>query len=256
MKVVLFCGGFGLRLRDYSDEVPKPMVRIGDRPILWYLMKYYAHYGITDFILCLGYRGDAIREYFLKYNECMYNDFVMNGGGGIIKPIKSDIKDWKITFVDTGLTANIGQRLYAVRKYLEGEEVFMANYSDALTDLPLDKYIEFYRQQNKTAAFVSVHPNESFHVVDSKQDGSVTNIQPVARSVRINCGFFILKKEFFNYINDGEELVVEPFHRLIANDALVTYAYDGFWKCMDTFKDKREFEEMHVRGERPWVAWK
>src|SRR5512136_780682 len=137
MKVVLFCGGLGTRLRGLSDDIPKPMVRIGYRPILWHVMKYYAYYGHKEFILCLGYKADRIKDYFLNYNEYVSNDFTMTNGGKDIQLVKSDIQDWRITFVDTGLKSNIGQRLWAVRKYLEGEEMFLANYSDGLTDLNL-----------------------------------------------------------------------------------------------------------------------
>src|SRR5574341_155527 len=130
MKVVLFCGGLGMRLREYSEAVPKPMVPVGYRPIVWHLMRYYAHYGHKDFILCLGYKADAIKNYFLQYDETVSNDFVLSQGGGKVELLGSDISDWKITFVDTGLTTNIGQRLRAVEKHLKDEEVFLANYAD------------------------------------------------------------------------------------------------------------------------------
>ena len=132
MKVVLFCGGLGMRMREYSEAVPKPLVPIGYRPILWHLMKYYAHYGHKDFILCLGYRADAVKNYFLEYNECITNDFVLSEGGKKIEMLNRDIHDWNITFVDTGLMSNIGQRLKAVEEHLHGEEMFLANYSDGL----------------------------------------------------------------------------------------------------------------------------
>src|SRR3990172_6091616 len=135
MKVVLFCGGLGLRLRDFSETIPKPMIPIGYRPILWHLMKYYAHFGHRDFILCLGWRGDVIKEYFLNYNECMFNNFVLSAGGAQVDVLNRDIQDWSITFVDTGISSSVGQRLKAVESYLDGEDVFLANYSDCFTDL-------------------------------------------------------------------------------------------------------------------------
>ena len=140
MKVVLFCGGMGMRIRD-AEDIPKPMVHIGYRPILWHVMKYYAHYGHRDFILCLGHRADAVKNYFLNYNECASNDFVISGGKNV-ELLNSDIHDWRITFADTGIHSNIGQRLKAVEKYLDGEEEFLANYSDGLTDLPLPQQIQ------------------------------------------------------------------------------------------------------------------
>jgi glucose-1-phosphate cytidylyltransferase len=256
MKVVLFCGGLGLRLRDYSDSIPKPMAPIGGHPILWYVMKYYAHFGHKDFILCLGYRGEAIKEYFLNYDECMSNDFVLQNGGSSLQLYGSDIHDWNITFVDTGLNTSIGQRLVAVRKYLDGEDVFLANYSDGLTDLPFDRYLEFARAQDKVACFLAVRPTASFHVVATDAGGRVTDIRPVARANRINCGYFVLKSSIFEHIRPGEDLVTDPFQRLIQTGELVAYEYDGFWECMDTFKDRQLLEERHVQGETPWTVWK
>jgi len=255
MKVVLFCGGLGMRLREYSETIPKPMVRIGYQPILWYVMRYYAHFGHNDFILCLGYRGDVIRKFFLEYNEALSNDFVLSNGGSEIKLFNSDIHDWKITFVDTGQHANIGQRLMRVREHLEGEDVFLANYSDGLTDLKLDDYLDNFKKQDKIGSFLSVYPTQSFHVVRSDSNGLVTDICPIDKSVRINSGYFAFKKDIFDFIHEGEELVVEPFHRLIDKQQLITYEYDGFWKCMDTFKDKQEFDELYTRGNVPWVFW-
>src|SRR5262249_30864543 len=147
MKVVLFCGGLGMRLREFSESIPKPMVSIGYRPILWHVMKYYAHYGHNEFILCLGSKSDVIKDYFLNYNECVSNDFVLSSGGSQINLLNSDIHDWKITFVDTGTTANVGQRLKAVQPHLAGEEVFLANYADGLTDVELPKMIDFYHDR-------------------------------------------------------------------------------------------------------------
>src|SRR6266446_7052752 len=171
MKVVLFCGGFGMRLREYSEQVPKPMVPIGYRPILWHVMKYYAHYGHKDFILCLGYQADTFKNYFLNYNECLSNDFILTKGGKEMKLLNSDIHDWRITFVDTGMSSNIGQRLKAVEKHLDGEEMFLANYSDNLTDFQLPKLIERFHEQDRTAAFLCVRPNLSCHYVSMGDGG-------------------------------------------------------------------------------------
>ncbi len=168
MKVVLFCGGLGTRLKEYSETIPKPMAEIGMRPIMWHLMKYYAHFGHNEFILCLGYRGDYIRDYFLHYNECLSNDFTLSDGGRTIQLYNRDIADWKITFADTGLNSNIGQRLVAVRKYLGDDPVFMANYTDGLSDLNLNQYVEFFNRQNKVASFLSVRPSATFHTVASR----------------------------------------------------------------------------------------
>ena len=256
MKVVLFCGGLGLRLRDYSQQIPKPMVRVGDQPLLWHVMKYYAHYGHKDFILCLGYRGDSIKEFFLKYNEAISNDFVMQNGGTEVELLNRDIHDWKITFVDTGLATNIGERLCMVQRYLEGESMFLANYSDGLTDLPLENYLEFARRQDKVACFLSVRPTASFHVVQWNAQNLVTDISPVHSATHINCGFFVLKHEIFDYLKSGEDLVGEPFRRLIRAKQLVTYDYPGFWVCLDTFKDKMQLDSMVEQGDTPWMIWR
>src|SRR5580765_8649245 len=171
MKVVLFCGGFGMRMREYSEAMPKPMVPIGYRPILWHVMMYYAHYGHKDFILCLGYKADIIKKYFLEYDECVSNDFVLSRGGKNLQLLSSDIHDWNITFVDTGLTSNIGQRLKAVRKHLGDDEVFLANYSDGLVDLHLPDQISYFEEQETTACFLCVRPSQTFHVVEMERDG-------------------------------------------------------------------------------------
>ncbi len=256
MKVVLFCGGLGTRLKEYSETIPKPMVDIGYRPILWHLMKYYAYYGHKDFILCLGYRGDYIKNYFLHYDECLSNDFVLAEGGRQVQLHNSDISDWTISFIDTGLNSNLGQRLLAVKEYLVGEDVFMANYTDGLSDLDLCAYVDHFHRQDKIASFLSVRPSQSFHWVESSPDGSVTKLEPIDQgSFWINGGFFIFKKEIFEYIQNGEELVREPFHRLIAEGQLVTFRNPGFWACMDTLKEKKLFDEMYARGEMPWVVW-
>ncbi len=256
MKVVLFCGGLGMRLREYSESVPKPMVEIGYRPILWHIMKYYAHYGHKDFILCLGYRGDVIKNYFLNYNECLSNDFVLSKGSKDLKLLNRDIDDWTITFADTGLTSNIGQRLVAIKKYLEGEDVFLANYADGLTDLHLPNLIDSFKKRNKIASFIAVKPKHSFHVVSLKNGDKVSGIKHLTQSgIWINGGFFIFKKEIFDYMHNGEELINEPFQRLIEIGELITYKYDGFWASMDTFKDRQHLEELYQNGSPPWQIW-
>jgi glucose-1-phosphate cytidylyltransferase len=255
MKVVLFCGGLGLRIRD-AESIPKPMVTVGYRPILWHVMRYYAHFGHREFILCLGYRGDIIKEYFLAYNEAVSNDFVLRAGGQI-ELLQSDIQDWKVTFVDTGTKASIGQRLRAVERYLEDDEMFLANYSDGVTNLPLPDMIERFRRSDAIGAFAAVRPTGSFHVVTHDPTGYVTAIDHLIRSgLRINGGYFIFRRAIFDYLRPGEDLVEEPFQRLIAERRLLAYAFDGFWACMDTFKERQMLEEMYARGETPWMVWR
>jgi glucose-1-phosphate cytidylyltransferase len=257
MKVVLFCGGLGTRLREYSDNIPKPMVPIGYRPILWHVMKYYAHFGHRDFILCLGYRADAIKHYFRNYDECISNDFTLSQGGKHLELFHSDIHDWNITFADTGVNSNIGMRLKAVEKYLDGEEMFLANYSDGLVDLHLPDLIDSFAKQKKTASFISVRPSLSYHVVSADPDGIVQEIREISRSnMRINGGYFIFRKQIFDYMKAGEELVLQPFQRLIEQRQLIAHPYDGFFASMDTFKDKQVLDDLYNSGKAPWEVWK
>jgi glucose-1-phosphate cytidylyltransferase len=257
VKVVLFCGGLGLRIRDYSDSIPKPLVPIGPRPLLWHVMKYYSYFGHKDFILCLGYRGDAIKQFFLDYNECLSNDFTLSEGGRNLQLFNSDIHDWRITFVDTGVDSNIGQRLRSVEKYVEGEEMFLANYTDGLTDLHLPTYIESFQKRGCIGSFLSAPPNLSYHIVHAGEEGLVQEIGEMTKSnLRINSGYFAFRKEIFRYVLNGEELVREPFHRLIAERQLVAYEHQGFFLAMDTFKDRQQMEDLLGRGAAPWEVWK
>jgi glucose-1-phosphate cytidylyltransferase len=256
MKVVLFCGGLGTRLREHSDTIPKPLVNIGNRPIVWHLMRYYAHFGHKDFVLCLGYRGDLVREYFLNYREELTNDFTLKGDGSV-ELHSSDIKDWKITFVDTGMHSNIGQRLLRAKKFLKDEEMFCANYADGLSNVPVDQQVAHFTASKAIASFVAVSSSQSFHAVQMQPDGLVTAMGAMTnQALRINGGFMILGREIFDYIEEGDELVEKPFSRLIAKKRLVTFPWDGFWQCMDTFKDKITFDRMEARGECPWMVWK
>jgi glucose-1-phosphate cytidylyltransferase len=257
MKVVLFCGGLGLRLRELAESLPKPMVHIGYRPILWHVMKYYAHFGHKEFILCLGYRGDVIKQYFRNYDECVSNDFVLSGGGQKLELVNSDISDWKITFADTGVNSNIGQRLRAAEKYLGGDETFLANYCDGLTDLHLPTLLRHFRERDRVGSFVCVKPNLSYHVVSMGQEGLVGEITAITQTdLRVNGGYFLFKRDIFRYILDGEELVQEPFQRLIKAQQLLAYPYDGFFASMDTFKDKQQLDDLYARGNAPWEVWK
>jgi glucose-1-phosphate cytidylyltransferase len=256
VKVVLFCGGLGMRMREYSEAIPKPMVPLGPRPVLWHLMRYYAHYGHNEFILCLGYRGDLIKEYFLDYKEWLSNDFVLSDGGATIDLLGTDTQDWRLTFVDTGLRSNIGERLAQVRPYLEDDEVFLANYADGLTDCPLPDQIAHFERTGKVASFLCVRPRQTFHVVTVDSDASVDSVADAADAgLWINGGFFVFSHEIFEHQQPGEELVVEPFQRLIKAGELTAYRHEGFWAGMDTFKDRQELAELYDRGEAPWVVW-
>jgi glucose-1-phosphate cytidylyltransferase len=256
MKVVLFCGGLGTRLRDASGDKPKPMVEIGYRPVLWHVMRYYAHFGHKDFVLCLGYKAATIKDFFLNYEEWISNDFTLSEGGKKIELENNDISDWTITFVDTGLHANVGQRLMAVRKHVENEEIFLANYADGLTDLHLPDMVDTFLASDKVAAFMAVPPSQSFHLVDVEGDGEVTSIRSVGESdLLINGGYFALRPEIFNYMYPGDELVLEPFARLMKERKLLGYRYDRFW-VMDTFKEQQQLSDLAESGCAPWEVWK
>ena len=258
MKVVLFCGGLGTRLGDMAGgRVPKPMVKIGYRPILWHIMKYYAHYGHKDFILCLGYQADVIKKFFLEYDQAIANDFTLSNGNARMHTQESDIADWNITCVDTGLKTPIGQRLRAVRDYLKDEEYFLANYADGLTDVELPHMIERFKKSGNVGSFLCVKPSQSFSVVSLGEDDRVEKIQYVKdTNLLINGGYFVLRNDIFQYLNEGEELVVEAFQRLICQKKLVGYQYDNFWYCMDTFKEQQELNDMFEAGHAPWAVWK
>ncbi len=257
MKVVLFCGGLGMRLREYSESIPKPMVEIGYRPILWHVMKYYAHFGHKDFVLCLGHKADVVKRYFVNYEECISNDFVLNGAGNNVKLLSSDIHDWTITFADTGFNSNIGQRLKGAEKYISNEDVFLANYADGLTDLYLPDYVDSFLDSGKIGAFISIKPTQSFHVVTFQKGSELKGIQAIGDSdIWLNGGYFIFRKEIFKYIRDGEELVNEPFRRLIDDGQLMTIKHEGFWVAMDTFKDKQYLDDLVAKDKGPWEVWK
>ncbi len=257
MKVVLFCGGLGLRLREYSESIPKPLVPIGDNPLIWHLMKYYAHFGHKDFILCLGHKAEWIKKYFIEYNEALSSDFVLSEGGRKIELLGRDFGDWSITFVDTGVRASVGERLRAVRKHVEGEEVFLANYVDGLTDLDLDRLIETFRSFGRTACFLSVRPSQSFHLVEVSDGGYVTGISHIAESGSwVNGGYFVFSRRIFDYLGPKEDLVQEPFQRLIRERELVTLRHEGFWACMDTFKERQQLEDLWSKGAAPWQVWR
>lgn len=256
MKVVLFCGGYGMRMRNsHSDEIPKPMQMVGPRPLLWHIMKYYAHYGHREFILCLGYGSAKIKDFFLSYHEEESNDFVLRDGQ--VELLQSDISDWAITFVDTGADTPIGERLRRVRRYLGDDEHFLANYADVLTDAPLDTMIERYHESGAAASMLLVPPQSSFHCVDASAAGVVTKIVPVSTfPIWENGGYFVLSQEVFDHIPVGGDLVADGCVSLAEQGKVFGYRYEGFWKPADTFKERAELDDSYARGDRPWVVWK
>jgi glucose-1-phosphate cytidylyltransferase len=253
MKVVLFCGGLGTRIREYNSNIPKPMVPIGNQPIIWHIMKYYSHYGHSDFILCLGYKANIIREYFLNHKPALEINNVAFNFDDKSHFLSEQLPTWRVALIDTGLSCNVGQRLSAVKNHLQGEEIFLANYSDGLTDAPLPDMIEYFKESGKIACFIAVHPPFNFHLAEFGEDGLVRGIRPSTEAnVWINGGYFIFRRQIFDYIYEGDELVDQPFNRLIQEGQLITYKYKGFWRAMDTLMDRHVLEEMVERGEMPW----
>jgi glucose-1-phosphate cytidylyltransferase len=253
MKVVLFCGGLGTRIREYSESIPKPMIPVGSQPILWHIMQYYSHYGHRDFVLCLGYKANVIKDFFLNYKAAADSDCVVSEFGSKIEILGERPPDWRVTLVDTGVWRNIGERLLAVRNYVGDDEIFLANYSDGLTDAPLADMIDFFKKSGKIGCFVAVRAPFNFHLAEFEESGLVRRFRSNKESeVWINGGYFIFRNEIFNYMRDGEELVLEPFDRLIKANELVAYRYEGFWRAMDTLRDRQVLEEMVEHGNVPW----
>jgi glucose-1-phosphate cytidylyltransferase len=253
MKVVLFCGGLGTRIRDYSENIPKPMIPIGHQPMLLHIMQYYSHFGHRDFILCLGYKANVVKEYFLNYSPALNSDCIISDYGRQVDIIGSKPPDWRVSLIDTGVWRNIGERLMAVRHLVKDEEMFLANYTDGLTDLPLPDMIDRLESSAKAGCFIAVRPPFNFHLAEFDGRGAVKRMRSSHESeIWINGGYFVFRNKVFDYIRDGEELVFEPFNRLIAADQLLAYKYEGFWRSMDTLRDKQVLEDIVERGTMPW----
>jgi len=256
VKVVLFCGGFGMRMRDGVSSGPKPMAMVGQRPLLWHVMRYYAHFGHTDFVLCLGYGASYVKDFFLNYDETRSNDFVLENGARDVTLFSTDISDWRITFVDTGLASPIGERLRRVRRFVDGEPMFMANYADVLTDAPLSDMVSRFEASDAVASLLAVPLQSSHHVVDIGDDGLVTRVTPMRNLLQWeNGGYFVLRPEIFDYLNEGEDLVEDALLRLVSQSRVLAYSYKGYWTPADTVKERVQLEEMHERGYCPWMIW-
>ncbi|MGH6762228.1 MAG: glucose-1-phosphate cytidylyltransferase [Phyllobacterium sp.] len=255
MKVVLFCGGLGTRIREYSENVPKPMIPLGHQPILRHVMEYYSDYGHDDFILCLGYKANVVKDFFLNSRPQTFADCVVSGGGKNVELLSEVKKDWRVTLLDTGIWRNIGERLWAAKEHVKNEEIFLANYSDGLTDVNLDDMLEKFRASGKLACFLAVRPPLTYHLADIADDGRVREFRSSDRSdIWINGGYFLMRPEIFDYMREGEELVLDPFSRLIEANQLMAYKHEGFWRSMDTLRDWQTLEDMVEKGDMPWNA--
>jgi glucose-1-phosphate cytidylyltransferase len=229
---------------------------IGERPMLWHVMRYYAHFGHTDFILCLGYGASYVKDFFLNYDETRSNDFVLERGDGKAKLFRTDISDWRITFVDTGLNSAIGERLRRVRRFVQDEPMFMANYADVLTNAPLPDMITRFEASSAAACLLAVPPQSSHHVVDIGEDGLITRVTPM-QDLRQweNGGYFLFRPEIFDYLNEGEDLVEDALVRLVPRGQVLAFPYKGYWTPADTVKERAQLEEMYQRGHCPWMVW-
>ncbi|MFC5996715.1 glucose-1-phosphate cytidylyltransferase [Pseudonocardia hispaniensis] len=254
MKVVLFCGGYGMRMRDGVSDVPKPMTYVGPRPLIWHVMRYYAHFGHTDFILCLGYGARHIKDFFLGYSETASNDFVLRGGE--VQLLSSDIQDWTITFMHTGLDSPIGERLRRVRALVEGEEMFLANYADVLTDAPLNDMIDEFKRSDAVGSLLAVPPQSAFHCVQLTDDDRISEITSVQElPLWENGGYFVLRPEIFDHLPQDGDLITDACRPLAAAGRMLAYRYRGFWQPADTVKERTALEAAYRAGRSPWMVW-
>ena len=258
-KVVILCGGEGTRLREETEFKPKPMVTVGGSPILWHIMKIYAHYGFNDFVLCLGYKGEAIKQFFLTH-ELMHNDFTIRLNDRAADKVHKDGKfeDWTITFADTGLKSQTGSRLKRIEKYIDTDDFFVT-YGDGVIDADMGKELEFHKKIGTTATITGVHPQSRYGLIKPGKGGLVeTFVEKPVLFDYINGGFYVFKKEIFDLLSTDEKCVLEtePLSTLAQKKQLSMYRHDGFWYAMDTYKDYLELNRMWDQGKRPWKVWK
>lgn len=261
MKVVILCGGFGTRIRDVADNIPKPMIPIGRYPILWHIMKYYSSYGFKEFVLCLGYRGQVIRDFFLNY-ETQTKDFtiVLGRRGDVQFHTDHDETDWQVTLADTGIDALTGARIRKIEKYIGGDEHFMLTYGDGVGDVNIDRLLAFHTAHGKILTVTGVRPPGRFGELVANENGLVSefNEKPQATAGSISGGFFVCRHEIFDYLDEREDLIFEqdPMNRLVADGQLMLYSHDGFWQPMDTHREYSLLNRLFDSGQAPWVIWK
>lgn len=254
MKVVLFCGGYGMRMRDGASDLPKPMHPVGPRPLIWHVMRYYAHFGHKDFILCLGYGAHHIKNFFLNYDETGSNDFVLHQGE--VELLGQDIADWNITFAHTGLDSPIGERLRRVRKHVEDEEMFLANYADVLTDAPLNEMIDQFTATDAVGSLMAVPPQSAFHCVNVSDDGTLESISTLQdMPIWENGGYMIYRPEIFDYLTEDCDLIADAATPLALKGKMKAYRHRGFWQPADTVKERNALEAAYQSGRRPWMLW-
>lgn len=259
MKTVILCGGYGTRIRDVADNIPKPMIPVGNYPILWHIMKYYAHYGHKQFVLCLGYKSEVIKDFFLNY-EAHTRDFTVSlGAQRVIEYHSSHSEDWQVTLAETGLNAMTGARVKRIQKYVAGKDSFMLTYGDGVGDIDLEKLIEFHKSHGKILTVTGVRPPGRFGEINSDTSGKIIefNEKPQATGGRISGGFFVCRPELFDYLNDRDDLVFEqePINSLVRDGQMMVYEHDGFWQPMDTYRDYSLLNGLSEQGKAPWIKW-
>lgn len=260
MKTVILCGGYGTRIRDVAENVPKPMIPVGRYPILWHLMKYYASFDHKEFILCLGYKGQVIKEFFLNY-EAQTRDCTVTLGAqkSIEFHTEHEETEWRVTLADTGPDAMTGARLRKVRNYIGDDEHFMLTYGDGLGNVDLNQVFAFHKKHGRILTVTGVRPPGRFGELMNSPEGMVTefNEKPQATGGRISGGFFICRREIFDYLDDREDLVfeLEPMRQLVKDAQMMMYAHDGFWQPMDTYRDYTYLNGLVEKGKAPWMKW-
>ena len=260
MKVVLLAGGYGTRIRDVAENIPKPMIPIGPFPIIWHIMKYYSFYGHNEFIICLGYKGNVIRDFFINYH--IYTQDVTIDFKNNIKftfHSKNNEDDWKVTLVDTGIDTMTGGRLNKIKKYID-EENFFINYSDGVGDVDLEKSVDFHLNHGKTLTVTGVRPPGRFGQIRTENINSQViefNEKPQTETGRISGGYFVANKKIFDYLSDNPSLVFEkgPINKLVIDRQLVMFKHDGFWQPMDTGREFRTLNELYETERAPWMKW-
>lgn len=256
-KVVILCGGKGTRLRNEADTVPKPLVKIGDMPILRHIMKSYDYYGFKDFVLCLGYKGEMIKQYFLTFEE-LSNDFTLDLRSKQQKVIHHEnaaLEDWRISFINTGLETPTGGRVKKIESLIIGD-IFMLTYGDGLSDVNILRLLEFHKEKGKIGTLTAVHPTTSFGTVEVDGNGIAKSFKekPMVEGL-INGGFFVFDRRFFQFLNEDSILEEEPLKELARRKELAVFVQEGFWECMDTFKQAETLNKMWEQGSRPWAVW-
>lgn len=260
MKVVILCGGRGTRIREVSEIMPKPMIAVAGYPIIWHIMKYYAHWGHQEFVLCLGFKGGMIKDFFLNYEARTRDLTIALGKERAIEYHGDNVEqDWRVTLADTGLDAMTGARVRQAARYLEGEENFMLTYGDGVGDIDLDQLLEFHLAHGKVLTVTGVRPPGRFGEMAHDENGLVAefNEKPQAGAGRISGGFFVCRKELFDYLEPRDDLMFEqePLRRLVQERQMMVYEHDGFWQCMDTPRDYSLLNNLCKQGEAPWMLW-